>query len=174
MHGRVFDLQCSSPSCGHREPNFASPVCEALRGTEFMVEKGVLDPEIPVSTLPRCSKCNALARPGVVWFGESIPGLEEIDALVDQADLCLVVGTSSTVSFQPVLAREDISHEVVLRCIPRHRMRRPLNQMVALSPCSTLIPARMINMQIFCFKEAARRLCLELLVSPNELASKMM
>jgi len=32
-----------------------------------------------------------------VWFGESIPGLRQIDKLVAKADLCLVVGTSSTV-----------------------------------------------------------------------------
>ena len=98
MHGHLFNLKCSVSSCGYIEPNVASPICESLRGTEYMVEKGVLDPEIPASTLPRCSKCNALARPGVVWFGETIPALKAIDALVARADLCLVVGTSSMVS----------------------------------------------------------------------------
>jgi NAD+-dependent protein deacetylase sirtuin 5 len=98
MHGRLFDLKCSSHSCGYVEPNFSSPVCEALRDTESMVEKGVMDPEIPAAALPRCAKCNAIARPGVVWFGEEIPGLKKMYALVDKADLCLVVGTSSKVS----------------------------------------------------------------------------
>ena len=32
-----------------------------------------------------------------MWFGEMPVHLDEIDDLVDKADLCLVVGTSSTV-----------------------------------------------------------------------------
>jgi NAD-dependent deacetylase sirtuin 5 len=99
MHGRLFDVKCSSETCRYVEHNLDSPICEALRGTESLVEKGVMDPDIPRSALPRCSKCGALARPGVVWFGESIPGLRKIDKLVAKADLCLVVGTSSTVRF---------------------------------------------------------------------------
>jgi NAD+-dependent protein deacetylase sirtuin 5 len=52
---------------------------------------------IPIEALPKCAKCGSLARPGVVWFGEGIPLLDEIEKLVEQADLCLVIGTSSTV-----------------------------------------------------------------------------
>jgi len=35
--------------------------------------------------------------PGVVWFGEMPYHLEEIDKIVQKADLAIVVGTSSTV-----------------------------------------------------------------------------
>ena len=35
--------------------------------------------------------------PGVVWFGETPHQLEEIDEVVEKADLAIVVGTSSTV-----------------------------------------------------------------------------
>ncbi|RDB23231.1 NAD-dependent protein deacylase [Hypsizygus marmoreus] len=97
MHGRLFDVRCTSNSCGHVEFNTASPICEALSGTEKLIEAGVQDPEIPVEQLPRCSKCNALARPGVVWFHEIPKHLGVIRKLVDEADLCIVVGTSSTV-----------------------------------------------------------------------------
>jgi len=95
MHGRLFDVKCTS--CDHVEFNRSSPICEGLAGTEILVEKNVMDPEIPRISLPRCSSCGALARPGVVWFGETIPNVDDIDAIVEDADLCLVVGTASTV-----------------------------------------------------------------------------
>ena len=96
MHGRLFDVLCTT-GCGHRELNFASPICEALRGTEDLVAHQEVEPNIPLADLPRCSKCGSLARPGVVWFGERPHNLLQIESLVDEADLCIVVGTSSTV-----------------------------------------------------------------------------
>lgn len=97
MHGRLFDVLCTSGSCAHIEHNQTSPICPALAGTEGLVEAGVLEPTIHETDLPRCTKCGRLARPGVVWFGEKPKHLETIDGLVRRADLCLVVGTSSTV-----------------------------------------------------------------------------
>ncbi|KAJ3500058.1 hypothetical protein NLJ89_g9959 [Agrocybe chaxingu] len=97
MHGRLFDVLCNNPTCGHVEFNTNSPVCEALGGTEKLVEQHVVDPDVQEKDLPHCSKCGGLARPGVVWFGEQPHQLDEIDDLVAEADLCLVVGTSSTV-----------------------------------------------------------------------------
>jgi len=91
----LFDVKCTS--CDHVEFNRSSPICQGLAGTEKLVEKNAMDPEIPLNSLPRCSDCGALARPGVVWFGEEIPNLKDIDDIVADADLCLVVGTSSTV-----------------------------------------------------------------------------
>jgi NAD-dependent deacetylase len=48
---------------------------------------------------PRCAFCNGRIRPGVVWFGESLPETVWLDALreVERADLLLVVGTSGLV-----------------------------------------------------------------------------
>ncbi|TFY83847.1 hypothetical protein EWM64_g174 [Hericium alpestre] len=97
MHGRLFDVVCTSKTCGHREHNRQSPICPALAGTEALVEAGAVEPDIPESDLPRCKRCGALARPGVVWFGEIPHHVPEINRLVEEADLCLVVGTSSTV-----------------------------------------------------------------------------
>jgi NAD+-dependent protein deacetylase sirtuin 5 len=54
---------------------------------------------IPIADLPKCFNCAALARPGVVWFGESPREMDRIGEAVDQADLYLVIGTSSTVSY---------------------------------------------------------------------------
>ncbi|TFK56053.1 DHS-like NAD/FAD-binding domain-containing protein [Heliocybe sulcata] len=97
MHGRLFDVICTKPGCRHRELNFTSPIVPALAGTEDLMEAGAVEPDIPLSDLPRCSKCGSPARPGVVWFGERPHYLGVIGKLVRQADLCLVVGTSSTV-----------------------------------------------------------------------------
>ena len=98
MHGRVFDVLCDSRKCNHCETITRSPVCPALSGTEELVESGVIEPAIAKADLPRCSQCGELARPGVVWFGEEPRHIPVIQELVDQATLCLVVGTSSTVS----------------------------------------------------------------------------
>lgn len=93
MHGRINDVLCTSPRCGNNQWNSASPICPALGGTE----SGDLEKIIPAQDLPRCLKCGSLARPGVVWFGEMPYHLNMIDRIVQSADLCLVVGTSSQV-----------------------------------------------------------------------------
>lgn len=48
---------------------------------------------------PRCGSCGGLLRPGVVWFGESIPqgAMAEAAAMVDRCDVLVVAGTSSVV-----------------------------------------------------------------------------
>jgi len=97
MHGRLFDVKCWSEDCGHIEWNAQSPVCEALGGTEALIDAGVVEPVVEEKRLPHCSKCGELARPGVVWFGETPTHMDLIDKLVAKADVCLVVGTSSTV-----------------------------------------------------------------------------
>jgi len=79
------------------EYNTSSPICDALAGTEEIVGKGIMDPIIDSNDLPRCSKCGHLVRPGVVWFGEMPHRMDEIDELVEKADLCLVIGTSAVV-----------------------------------------------------------------------------
>lgn len=50
-------------------------------------------------TPPRCPGCGNLVRPGVVWFGESLPeqAFAAAEAACDRAELALVVGTSGAV-----------------------------------------------------------------------------
>ena len=50
-------------------------------------------------TLPICQTCGALARPDIVWFGESLDRLvlDEAIQVASSADVCLVVGTSALV-----------------------------------------------------------------------------
>lgn len=77
LHGNIWRMRCTR---GCRPP---------------WEDRHVPLPEIP----PRCPDCGALARPDVVWFGESLPR-RELEAAFDAAQRCdvmLVVGTSAAV-----------------------------------------------------------------------------
>ena len=88
LHGDLWTLRCTE------------------EGTE-RVETRVPMPELP----PRCARCGALERPGVVWFGEALPpeAMPRAYAALGDAQLLLVVGTSCRVypaaSLVPVALR---------------------------------------------------------------------
>jgi NAD-dependent deacetylase len=48
---------------------------------------------------PRCARCGAYVRPGVVWFGEALPrrALERAEAAVGSCEVVLSIGTSGLV-----------------------------------------------------------------------------
>jgi NAD-dependent deacetylase len=53
--------------------------------------------------LPRCARCDALMRPGVVWFGEQLD-LDKIDSVEEflsrgRCDYVIVVGTTATFAY---------------------------------------------------------------------------
>jgi NAD-dependent deacetylase len=80
LHGSIWELSCAS-GCA--------------RGSEPWRDERVPLPELP----PRCPHCGALARPAVVWFGESLRPAD-IDAALGAAASCdvfLTVGTSAVV-----------------------------------------------------------------------------
>ena len=102
MHGRLFEVRCTDDECGHVVEDLSTPLCPALGAVDEKLgdyqEAGSKEADIPVAELPRCAMCGKLTRPNVVWFGEKPLMLDEINQLVFKADMCLVVGTSSTVS----------------------------------------------------------------------------
>lgn len=77
------------------------------QSSETRTELDISDPAVPLTNLPidelpKCPECGGLLRPGVVWFGESLPShtLSAIDDWISSApfiDLMLVIGTSSKV-----------------------------------------------------------------------------
>lgn len=75
IHGDIWTLRCTRCARAWRDPRPSLP-------------------ELP----PRC-ECGALARPGVVWFGEGLPGdvWSEAAASARASDLFLLVGTSAVV-----------------------------------------------------------------------------
>lgn len=123
IHGSLFDLRCTSFMCNYvAHDNFENPLTSALSDTEFEYDKSnrkrkiideteenTLSPQfapvkqIPEEELPQCPVCKdgSLLRPGVVWFGESLPlqTIDKIDSFIEEEkiDLILVIGTSGTV-----------------------------------------------------------------------------
>jgi len=79
LHGSLFATRCTR--CDYQAP------------ADLPVDTTT------VATLPRCPRCRALLRPGVVWFGETLDFavLDPAFAAADACDVCLVVGTSALV-----------------------------------------------------------------------------
>lgn len=98
----VDDLheRAGSRQLHHLHGELARPYCESCR--QACVLPAAI-PELPTGGVriepPRCAACGARVRPGVVWFGESLPELEWLAAVeaTQQCDLFLSVGTSSLV-----------------------------------------------------------------------------
>lgn len=158
MHGRVLDVLCTSAKCGHNETVPRSPICPVLSGTEELVEGGVIEPTIDKADLPRCSQCGALARPGVVWFGERPQHIPTIDKLVDKATLCIVVGTSSTVSYyDPVCMCGGARSRKVDRCTLQRHISVWCGKTEGRSLCSTWKGAREMKARISCFWDRAKK-----------------
>ncbi len=77
FHGSIWELRCAS-RCGAPPWEDRTPALTDLP--------------------PRCVRCRGLARPGVVWFGESIdPQVLERCTAATACDVFLSVGTSSIV-----------------------------------------------------------------------------
>ena len=76
LHGDIWTLRCTR--CPSEWTDLTAPL-----------------KELP----PRCGRCGAMARPGVVWFGEGLPEAQWTAAqqAVNNADLVLVIGTSAAV-----------------------------------------------------------------------------
>ena len=76
FHGSIWEVRCAA-GCGERPWE---------------------DRRVPLPSPPRCPGCGGLARPGVVWFGESIDRrvLTRCGAAL-ACDVFLSVGTSSIV-----------------------------------------------------------------------------
>ncbi|MGB2715411.1 MAG: NAD-dependent deacylase [Vicinamibacterales bacterium] len=77
VHGSIWELCCAA-GCG----------------AEPWEDRRAPLPHLP----PRCSGCGALARPGVVWFGEALdPDVLRRAAAATACDVFLSIGTSSVV-----------------------------------------------------------------------------
>lgn len=90
LHGDIWQTICTE--CGKRRENR----------------------EVPLSSFPPLCDCksDALLRPGVVWFGESLPHQEweRAETAIKRAELLLVVGTSAVVYPASSLITMGIRH----------------------------------------------------------------
>lgn len=88
----------------HLHGSLKAPRCEACPHHA--------DPDVALESVrPRCPECGASLRPGVVWFGESLPNLDWLTAsqTVAACDLLIIIGTSGVVhpaAGLPMLAAE--------------------------------------------------------------------
>lgn len=65
---------------------------------------------------PRCPRCSAFLRPGVVWFGEALPpeALARAERAARECDVVLSLGTSSLVEPAASLPRLAQAHGALL------------------------------------------------------------
>jgi NAD-dependent SIR2 family protein deacetylase len=85
LHGSLWDLRCSGHDRG--EGSRHHPCGSTWR-----------DERVPLALPPRCPGCGALARPGVVWFGEALDARDLTAAMAATAcDLFITIGTSAVV-----------------------------------------------------------------------------
>ena len=127
LHGNLFDVKCwDEYGCGYsRKNDFTDPIVPALaipaekpdsvlkEATEKK-KHALIDgadisdinvdlPGLKREDLPQCPSCQKeLLRPGVVWFGESLPqdvlrGVDDYFDNGEKIDLMLVIGTSAKV-----------------------------------------------------------------------------
>jgi NAD-dependent deacetylase len=105
----VDDLheRAGSPAVLHLHGRIAQPYCESCRRPH----RAAAAPEGEGRRIepPRCSACAARIRPGVVWFGESLPSEEwqAAQGATRRADLFFCVGTSALV--QPAASLTDLA-----------------------------------------------------------------
>lgn len=133
LHGTLFEVRCMDRAvCRYGpEPNFIDPIVPALaiptsgmdptstearhavseqlhakqQGKDLDISDAAVPlPGLKVHDLPFCPKCKQyLLRPGVVWFGESLPWqvLETVEEYIgnpEKIDIIMVIGTSAKVS----------------------------------------------------------------------------
>ena len=105
LHGDIWTVRCME--CGYRAEDRRVPL-----------------PEIP----PHCPRCGGLLRPDVVWFGEALPTtvLSQAFAVVQAADLMLVIGTSAVV--QPAISLALIAREHGARLIEFNLEPTPISE----------------------------------------------
>jgi NAD-dependent deacetylase len=94
IHGDIFVTQCSRCDFKRydKQPSVAAATYAASEEEETQ-ENGV----------PRCTKCDTLTRPGVVWFGEALPApeTERVENYLqrDSCGVVIVAGTTATFGY---------------------------------------------------------------------------
>ena len=103
IHGDIFLTRCSRCEFSRRD-NDQDDRQQQECAADFGVRRHVA--ALKARTFPRtpkCPNCDALLRPGVVWFGEQLPWneLRRVETYLDRGacDLVIVAGTTATFGY---------------------------------------------------------------------------
>ncbi|MFE0592179.1 NAD-dependent deacetylase [Micromonospora echinospora] len=128
LHGSLFAPRCSA--CAHPAPTPDDTQDEPADGRRV--------------SPPECARCAAPVRPGVVWFGEALPGAA-LEAAVEAASSCdvlVTVGTSGLVypaaEIPQVAARLGAA---VIQVNPERTPLDPVSEVNLRGPAATVLPA---------------------------------
>lgn len=119
VHGDIWTVRCAS--CGRERE-----------------DRRAMIPDLP----PRCS-CGGIERPGVVWFGESLPGdvWTRAEDAAHNADLFLIIGTSAVV--YPAAGLADLAKSRGARVVEINIAETPVSHRVDASlrgPAAEILP----------------------------------
>jgi NAD-dependent deacetylase len=142
LHGRIARPYCENCHRAHAVSDAPSPRGER-HGGEGHRGEGRRDEGRRIEP-PRCAACGARIRPGVVWFGESLPVAEWQAAQVAarRADLFFCVGTSSIV--QPAASLTELAIEAGAVTVQVNPNSTGIEERVAFAlrgPAGSVLPA---------------------------------
>jgi len=120
LHGSIWQLRCTA--C-HREWS---------------------DETVPLPHLPPTCRCGGLARPAVVWFGESLPreAWSRAERAASTCDVFLVIGTSALV--YPAAGLASLAHRCGAKLIEINAEKTALSNAADLAltgPAGEILPA---------------------------------
>jgi len=142
----AFDLVTQNVDGLHRLAG-SSPVLE-LHGSLWNLRcvscsRNREDRRVPLPSIPPRCECGGLERPGVVWFGEALPGgvLSHAFEAASRADVFLVVGTSALV--HPAASLPEVAGEQGALVVEVNPELTPLSGLVDLrlaGPSAQILP----------------------------------
>jgi NAD+-dependent protein deacetylase sirtuin 5 len=106
FHGSLFKVKCTNFMCSYNDYIFDDPLTPSLDVSHYEDPTSPLPHITSIEQLPLCPVCathneQSLLRPGVIWFGESLPLylIDKADEFImdNHVDILLVIGTSHTV-----------------------------------------------------------------------------
>jgi NAD-dependent deacetylase len=108
QHGDEFLLVTQNVDDLHARAGVSPEKMVQIHGNIFVTrcsrcDFSVLELDEEQQEIPRCANCDALMRPGVVWFGEQLPWreLQRVENFLYRGlcDLVIVAGTTATFGY---------------------------------------------------------------------------
>ncbi|MCK4659878.1 MAG: NAD-dependent deacylase [Phycisphaerae bacterium] len=100
--------------------------------------------KVSAEPIPACPKCGGMMRPGVVWFGETLPpgAINDAQAAAARCEVMLVIGTSSMV--QPAASLAMFAAQAGAKVVEINPQATPLTHsadLVIAEKAGTAMPA---------------------------------